>query len=179
MDGMPLTIEEIRTFCDVKNLEKHLKDLVAKNYVTFEHPKDIVSISDGIQVRKIRLPRDDLPKGYNIVAGKLSFEISKILDPEKPSPTLVATDIGRVAVIDGKKLRRLTMKEQLRLFGFPDDFVIPVNEKLAHDVFGNTVPVVVVHAIANRLISNVFLKGKGSKIKKDVFLEKGTQINLV
>ena len=179
MDGMPLTIEEIRTFCDVKNLEKNLKDLVAKNYVTFEHPKDIVSISDGTQVRKIRLPREDLPKGYNIVAGKLSFEISKILDPEKASPTLVATDIARVAVIDNKKLRRLTMKEQLRLFGFPDDFVIPVNEKLAHDVFGNTVPVVVVHAIANRLISNVFLKGKGGKVKKDVFLGKGTQINLV
>ena len=158
MDGMPLTIEEIKTFCNVGNLKKLLDDLVAKNYLTFEHPKDVVEIVEDNVVKKIRMPREDLPKGYNIVAGKLSFEVSKILHPDKAAPTLVATDIGRVAVIDGITLRRLTLIEQLRLFGFPDNFNVPVKESLAHDVFGNTVPVVVVEAISKRLLSKVFLK---------------------
>lgn len=158
MDGMPLTIEEIKTFCNISNLKKLLDDLVDKNYLTFEHPKDVVEIVEENVVKKIRMPREDLPKGYNIVAGKLSFEVSKILHPDKAAPTLVATDIGRVAVIDGITLRRLTLIEQLRLFGFPDNFKVPVKETLAHDVFGNTVPVVVVEAISKRLLSKVFLK---------------------
>lgn len=157
MDGMPLTIEEIKSFHNVKNLKNMLDDLVEKNYLVFEHPKDIVVIEASGVSQKVRTPREDIPKGYNIVAGKLSFEVSKILDPEHVAPTLVATDIGRVAVIDGKKLRRLTLTEQLRLFGFPDNFIIPVKERFAHDVFGNTVPVVVVEAISKRLLSQVFL----------------------
>jgi DNA (cytosine-5)-methyltransferase 1 len=158
MDGMPLTIEEIKTFHNEKDLKLLLEDLVKKGYVTFEHPKDIAIIKEGRVRKSVRLPREDLPKGYNIVAGKLSFEVSKILDPEGFAPTLVATDVGRVGVVDGKSLRRLTMVEQLRLFGFPDEFDIPVKESLAHDVFGNTVPVAVVTAISIRLISKVFLK---------------------
>jgi DNA (cytosine-5)-methyltransferase 1 len=176
MDGMPLTIDEIKTFCDIKNLQKLLNDLVDKNYVTFEHPKDVVNISDGEIIRQVRMPRTDLPKGYNIVAGKLSFEVSKILDPDKVAPTLVATDIGRVAVVDGKKLRRLTLKEQLRLFGFPDDFQIPVKESLAHDVFGNTVPVVVVDAIARRLISKTFLKSEYVEVKGNNIISKQKEL---
>lgn len=158
MDGMPLTIDEIRSFHNENNLKKSLDDLVKKGYVVYEHPKDIFTINENGVTKKVRLPREDLPKGYNIVAGKLSFEVSKILDPDSFSPTLVATDLGRVGVVDGKKVRRLTMTEQLRLFGFPDDFAIPVKETLAHDVFGNTVPIPVVSAISNRLLSKIFFK---------------------
>jgi DNA (cytosine-5)-methyltransferase 1 len=158
MDGMPLTIKEIKTFHNERDLELLLDDLVKKGYLTFEHPKDIAIIKDGKVSKSVRLPREDLPKGYNIVAGKLSFEVSKILDPEGFAPTLVATDVGRVGVVDGKSLRRLTMVEQLRLFGFPDNFNIPVKESLAHDVFGNTVPVAVVAAISRRVLSKVFQK---------------------
>jgi DNA (cytosine-5)-methyltransferase 1 len=92
------------------------------------------------------------------------------------APTLVATDIGRVAVVDGKKLRRLTLKEQLRLFGFPDDFQIPVKESLAHDVFGNTVPVVVVDAIARRLISKTFLKSEYVEVKGNNIISKQKEL---
>lgn len=158
MDGMPLTIQEIKTFHNEKDLKPLLDDLVNKGYVTFEHPKDIAIVKEGKVKKSVRLPREDLPKGYNIVAGKLSFEVSKILDPEGFAPTLVATDVSRVGVVDGKSLRRLTMVEQLRLFGFPDNFNIPVKESLAHDVFGNTVPVAVVTAISRRVVSKVFLK---------------------
>lgn len=175
MDGMPLTIEEIRSFHNENNLKKSLDDLVKKGYVTFEHPKDIFTIKENGITKKVRLPREDLPKGYNIVAGKLSFEVSKILNPEGFAPTLVATDLGRVGVVDGKKLRRLTMLEQLRLFGFPDNFSIPVKETLAHDVFGNTVPIPVVTAISKRLLSKTILKidlkekSNASEVIRDLF----------
>lgn len=176
MDGMPLTTDEIRTFYDAPDLQVMLDDLVSKNYLSFEHPKDLVLVGEGVAAKKIRLPREDLPKGYNIVAGKLSFEISKILDPEHVAPTLVATDIGRVAVVDHKRLRRLTMTEQLRLFGFPDDFLIPVKERFAHDVFGNTVPVAVVEAISKRMLSQLFLskpylEKKGARLPKQSDIE--------
>jgi DNA (cytosine-5)-methyltransferase 1 len=170
MDGMPLTIQEIKTFHNEKDLKPLLEDLVKKGYVTFENPKDIVIIKEGRVSKTVRLPREDLPKGYNIVAGKLSFEVSKILDPESFAPTLVATDVGRVAVVDGKSLRRLTMVEQLRLFGFPDNFKIPVKESLAHDVFGNTVPVAVVTAISRRVLSKVFLKKNFVEVKNASYI---------
>lgn len=46
MDGMPLTINEIKTFYDHPNLQEMLDDLCAKKYVKLEHPKDVVSYLD-------------------------------------------------------------------------------------------------------------------------------------
>lgn len=154
MDGMPLTLEEINTFFQHDDLKAMLDDLVAKNYVKLEHPKDVVQKQDeNGNIREVREYRTDLEKGYNIVAGKLSYEINKILDPEHLTPTLVATDLDRVVVPDGDGLRTLTDIEQKRLFGFPDNFKLPITPKLAHDLFGNTVPVPVVTEISKRLLS--------------------------
>ncbi len=157
MDGMPLTLEEIKTFFypeglfedfDVRAL---LDDLVQKGYLEFEHPKDLVK-SNGVEKRQ---PRVDLEKGYNIVVGKLSFEINKILDPKGICPTLVATDMSRIAVIDGKGLRRLSTREGLRLNGFPDNYQLNTSDTDSYDLLGNSVAVPVVQAIAMRLISEI------------------------
>lgn len=155
MDGMPLTLKEIASFYSHPNLKMLLDDLVSKNYLKFEYPKDLHKTMENKTTRQYR---EDLEKGYNIVAGKLSYEISKILDPECVTPTLVATDLDRVVVPDTTGIRKLTLIEQCRLFGFPDHFKINVSERLAHDLFGNTVPVPVVCAISERVIEQVFLK---------------------
>lgn len=157
MDGMPLTLSEIRTFYNHPNLPQMLSELVRMNYLKHEHPKDVVVIDENGVSKRVRKPREDLEKGYNIVAGKLSYEISKVLDPEHIAPTLVATDLDRVAVPDGSGLRRLTLIEQRRLFGFPDDFKLNIPENLAHDLFGNTVPVNVVQAVSQRLLQQWIL----------------------
>ena len=122
MDGMPLTTDEIKTFYDHPNLQEMLDDLCHKKYLKLEHPKDVVTYLDdkGIKKQK-REYREDIKKGYNIVAGKLSYEINKVLDPKSIAPTLVATDLDRIVVPDGKGLRLLTETEQKRLFGFPDN----------------------------------------------------------
>lgn len=156
MDGMPLTTKQIITFYKHPQLQKMLDDLTEKGYLTYEHPKRRVVTTSIVDGRKVttsrRVPDDTKPKGYNIVAGKLSFEVSEILSRKDISPTLVAMDMHRLHVVDGKGIRRLSLREGLRLFGYPDDFVFDIPEKEGYDLLGNTVVVPVIKSVASRLI---------------------------
>lgn len=153
MDGMPLTEKEISSFFAPKDLKNILDDLVEKGYLKYEYPKGLVKkrLGNGEKFTA-RCYHTSKEKGYNIVAGKLSFEINKILDSDGIAPTLVATDLSRIAVSDGGGIRRLALKECLRLFGFPSDFNLSVSENEGYDLCGNAVAVPVVEAIAERVI---------------------------
>lgn len=144
MDGMPLTIVQIRTFFDCDNLEEMLDDLVCKKYLRKEHPKK--------KVGNRRVPDETLPLGYNIVAGKMSFEVGKILDPNGIAPTLVAMDMQHLFVIDGNGLRPLSLREGLRLFGYPDDYKFDVSIQDGYDLLGNTVVVPVIKEVSKRIL---------------------------
>jgi DNA (cytosine-5)-methyltransferase 1 len=154
-DGMPLTLREIETFYfkpqslfakkkpDYKKraeLEALLDDLVEKGYLVKERPKNA--------------PDWYTEEGYNIVVGKLSFDISHILHPEKHTPALVATDVTRLAVPDAKGLRRLTVREGLRLFGFPERYQLEgvVDYNSAFDLLGNSVCINTVELVSERLL---------------------------
>jgi DNA (cytosine-5)-methyltransferase 1 len=144
MDGMPLTENQIRTFYDVPDLHNMLVDLENKGYLTYEYPRE--------SVNGIRVPDETKEKGYNIVAGKLSFQFSKILDPNELAPTLVAMDVSKLGVIDGKGLRRLTIRECQRLCGYPEDYDLSmIKESEAFDLLGNTVCVPVIEEISKRI----------------------------
>lgn len=144
MDGMPLTVEQIRTFYDVPELEEMLEHLVKLKYVRKEHPKKKVGN---------RRERDtSLPLGYNIVAGKMSFEVAKVLDPQGIAPTLVAMDMQHLFVPDGSGIRQLTLREGLRLFGYPDDYKFDTTIENGYDLLGNTVVVPVIKAVAGRVL---------------------------
>lgn len=149
MDGMPLTEEQIRTFYDAPNLHEMLDGLVERGYLVFEHPRQQVRRENGTLTR---VPDENLPRGYNIVAGKLSFEFSKILDPNELAPTLVAMDVAKLGVVDGNGIRRLTIRECQRLCGYPDDYNLDmISEADAFDLLGNTVCVPVIKDISLRL----------------------------
>lgn len=152
MDGMPLTKEMITTFYNNTNLDKMLDGLVKKGYLVYEHPKKKVTINNIIK-REYDTTKE---KGYNIVTGNLSFEINKILNPSSIAPTLVAMDMQKLVVIDGKGLRKLSLREGLRLFGYPEDYQFDVSEKEGFDLLGNTVVVPVIKAVCNRLIKTLF-----------------------
>lgn len=161
MDGMPLTIEQIKTFSNISNLEDLLDDLVDKGYLRFEHPKTkIKKITDNGSMVERREYDITKPKGYNIVVGKLSFEFSKIIDPNHITPTLVASDVEKLGVIDNKGIRRLTIREGLRLFGYPEEYNLDyldtnqTNRRKAFDLLGNTVAVPVINQIAKKLVSS-------------------------
>ena len=148
MDGMPLTLNEIHSFYSFipkKSLKTMLDDLVDKKYLSFEHPKDIVE--DGTREYSTTVER-----GYNIVTGKLSFELNKILDRTHIAPTIVATEADRYGVIDGGKIRRLSEKECLRLFGYPDWYSSNIKHSQLYDLVGNTVVVPVIKAVSLKVI---------------------------
>lgn len=139
MDGMPLTEKEIFSFYPNKNLKKMLNNLVEKNYLKLEKPKDLVNNK--------RIYKIDAEEGYNICKGKLSFPISNILDPNDISPTLTATDSSKlVVIIDDKYLRKLTINELKLICGFPLNFKIPDGVN-AYDLFGNMAIPMVIYAI--------------------------------
>ena len=152
-DGMPLTLDEILSFHQQtlfesgmpekkykSELRDMLDDLVQKKYIAYEYPK--------------KAPPGSVEKGYNIITGKLSFEISHILDPASVTPTLVATDVTRLAIADKKGLRRLSTREGLRLFGFPESYTIDnvVSYREAFDLLGNSVSVNVIELLSERLL---------------------------
>lgn len=144
MDGMPLTLDMIRTFFDADDLEEMLEDLASKKYVRKEHPKKKVGL--------LRVPDEELPVGYNIVAGKMSFQVSKVLDPDSISPTLVAMDMEHLYVRDGDGIRKLSLREGLRLFGYPEDYKFDIDRNLGYDLLGNTVVVPVTKAVAGKVL---------------------------
>ena len=151
MDGMPLTLKQIATFHASPSLKEMLDDLVKKGYLKFEHPKSLVKELTLLGNKTYRQENKSLQPGYNIVSGKLSFEINKVLDPDGIAPTLVATDMARLVVPDGNGLRRMTLREGLRLFGYPEWFELPVTANEGFDLLGNTVAVSVVKSVAERL----------------------------
>lgn len=158
MDGMPLTAKQISTFYNSPNLQIMLDDLVEKGYLVLEHPKKIVQAKvNGHSVER-REQDPTKEKGYNIVAGKLSFEFTKILDNNSVAPTLVAMDICKIGVVDGEGIRHLSVREGLRMFGYPDEYKLDMFENTgkglsqAFDLLGNTVVVPVIEAVATRLL---------------------------
>lgn len=147
MDGMPLTAEMIRSFYPHEKLEEMLADLVEKGYLVYEHPKK--------RVGNRRIKDESLEKGYNIVTGKLSFEFSKILNPNEVAPTLVATDVHKLGVPVKNGIRSLTVDECLKLFGFPENYSLDnIKTSEALDLLGNTVCVPVIRAVSSKLIES-------------------------
>ena len=148
MDGMPLTETQIQTFYDIPDLHEMLVSLSQRGYLAYEHPKKQIVNENGTTMR---VPDTTLEKGYNIVAGKLSFEFSKILDSNELTPTLAALDVSKLGVIDNGGPRRLTIRECQRLCGYPDEYSLDmINEDEAFDLLGNTVCLYVIKDISLR-----------------------------
>jgi DNA (cytosine-5)-methyltransferase 1 len=173
MDGMPLTLKQIETFTptidlfESYDLKGMLDDLVDKGYLRFEHPKKLIKeVLENVTITS-RVYDETKQKGYNIVTGKLSFEINKILNPNDIAPTLVATDMSKIVVVDGKGVRKLTIREGLRIFGYPDNYDIPVKTNHAYDLLGNTVAVPVLKAISDRILDVEIKPKQTKKIKLD------------
>ena len=60
--------------------------------------------------------------------------------------------MNKIAVIDGEGLRRLTVREGLRLFGFPESYQIDLPINKSFDLLGNTVIIQVIEEISKRII---------------------------
>lgn len=132
-DGKMLTKQQILTFCDEGIFNQAVPGLLKKGYLKC------------IEGR------------YSPVAGNMSFEVFKFLDPESISITLVSSDAHKLGVFYNGRLRRITPRECARLQGFPDDFVLHPKDERAYHQFGNSVSVPVVrHVLSHLLARNKF-----------------------
>jgi len=129
-DGKSLTIEQIQTFYKKNDLDEIIKSLIAKKYLSAYDNK------------------------YNPVAGNMSFEVFKFLDPESISITLTASDTNRLGVVQNGIARRLTPRECARLQGFPDTYKLLDNDNAVYKQMGNAVSVPVIEAVITDLIAN-------------------------
>ena len=119
--------------------------------------RDITSLYSMGYLKKYTIPtcNENL---YDIKCGRLSFPFTKFLDPNKPCLTLVATDATHLGVIDDKHIRQLTIRECLRLNGFPENYKMNISYNKALDLLGNTVVVPVIKEICLRIFESTAQK---------------------
>ena len=129
-DGKSLTKVQIQTFYKKNDLDNILNSLISKGYL---------SVNDG---------------KYNPVAGNMSFEVFKFLDPESISITLTASDTNRLGIVQNGRPRKLTPRECARLQGFPDTYKLLNNDNAVYKQMGNAVSVPVIEAVITDLINN-------------------------
>ncbi len=128
-DGKRLSLEQIKTFWAKPNLIDVVTSLIEKGYL---------SEKNGL---------------YNPVAGNMSFEVFKFLDPNSISITLVSSDANRLGIVQNGIPRRITPRECARLQGFPDSYKVHSEDKWAYHQFGNTVSVPAIKAVSSELIA--------------------------
>lgn len=128
-DGKALKIEQIRTFYDQDDLPSLLKSLCAKGYISCYNEK------------------------YNPVAGNMSFEVFKFLNPNSISITLTASDTNRLGVVHGGIARRITPRECARLQGYPESYKLLADDNAVYKQMGNGVSVPVIKHVINDFIS--------------------------
>jgi DNA (cytosine-5)-methyltransferase 1 len=140
-DGVGLDFDEMLNLYNGTDLRADIEYLIEKGY----------------------LKRQTIPtynkEIYDIVCGRLSFPITKFLDPNKFALTLVATDAIHTGVVEENGIRHLTTKECMRLNGLPDTYKMNVEYKKALDLLGNSVVVPVIEAICNRIFTNDSITG--------------------
>lgn len=137
-EGIGLNISDLKRIYNGLNFERDIEELLNLGYLKV---KNIDNYSEKL---------------YDINGGKLSYEFAKILDPNKPCLTLVATDVGKFGVIDdnGKGIRKLTLREGLRLNGYPESYKLDIDYTKGMDLLGNTVVVPIIKMICDRILEN-------------------------
>lgn len=129
-DGKALTVEQIKTFYNDQDLHELLCSLKSKGYISYHDGK------------------------YNPVAGNMSFEIFKFLDPNRISITLTASDTNRLGIVHNGIARRLTPRECARLQGYPDSYKLIDDDNAVYMQMGNGVSVPVIKAVIEDFLVN-------------------------
>lgn len=152
-DGKRLSLDDIKTFFHHPDIKKIASSLEKKGYI---------KQADG---------------KFNPVAGNMSFEVFKFLDPDSVSITLVSSDAQRLGVVQNGRPRRITPREAARIQGYPDSYIIHPNDTVAYRQFGNAVAVPVVEKVLTDFFSNNVLNLKEKK-KEEAKVERKAILSL-
>ena len=139
-DGKRLSKEDIKTFYLNPDIDSVMASLESKGYIKQKDGK------------------------YNPVAGNMSFEVFKFLDPDSVSITLVTSDAHRIGIVQNGRPRRITPREAARIQGYPDSYKVHPTDIVAYRQFGNAVAVPVIEKVLYDFMTHNNLKTiKGGK----------------
>lgn len=127
------------------------KSLTEEQIKTFYHASDFKEVSSSLLKRGYLSCYDNK---YNPVAGNMSFEVFKFLDPDGISITLTASDCNRLGIVQNNIPRRITPRECARLQGYPDSYLLLEDDTAVYKQMGNGVSVPVVKSVLSDLLKN-------------------------
>lgn len=159
---------------DFDKLEKKRIDsmksfLDKKGDFTYLNPSDYTLIKDykrqkksglifrGYRNKKIRT-KGVRPNTEHL--SRVHKQPNRIYSSEGTHPTIPSTEVsGRYWIYDEGKVRKLTINECFRFFGFPEDFIKVGSKGEQYKRIGNSVCVNMIQAIGKELRNQFFKKG--------------------
>ena len=96
---------------------------------------------------------------YNVELILKYLEIYYCKDEYSPINWVKISKDSYLGVIDNNGIRKLTLREGLRLNGYPDSYKLDIDYNKGMDLLGNTVVVPVIKMICDRIVENERLDG--------------------
>ena len=152
-DGNPLSYKSLKSL--IPNLDKRdLNSLIKKKILVQEddgryelyHTKNSAGING---IYRIFLPQSEIFSTITATENRDYIATTSITGKDKEEYKKQFIE----KIFLKKKFRLITGREAARLQGFPDNFKIHKNEKIAKKQFGNAVPINIVYEISKKITS--------------------------
>lgn len=105
--------------------------------------------------------------------SRVHRQINRIYSSDGMHPTIAAQEkSGRYFIYNNNKVRKLTINECYRFFGFPENFIKIGNDSQLYERIGNSVCVYMIQAVAQEVINQIFDNKGVDTMNPFEFLEK-------
>lgn len=132
-------------------LEKDEYTLIDKQYVKTQEKSGLIFV--GYRNKPIR---KNGVRENTLHLSRVHRQVNRIYDAKGMHPTISSQEkSGRYFVYHKKKVRKLTMNECFKFFGFPDDFKKIGKDSLLYERIGNSVCVPMIKAIGVEIIAQL------------------------
>lgn len=100
--------------------------------------------------------------------SRVHRQINRIYSSEGMHPTIASQEVnGRFFIYDKDRVRKLTLDECYRFFGFPDDFKKVGNSSKLYERIGNSVCIPVIQSVAEEVKTQLLMEGDMSNIENE------------
>ena len=104
--------------------------------------------------------------------SRVHRQINRIYSSDGMHPTIASQELnGRYFIYDNNKVRKLTLSECYRFFGFPEDFIKIGKDTQLYERIGNSVCVNMIEAVGKEVLSQILFKEEGKEMSPFEFLE--------
>lgn len=104
--------------------------------------------------------------------SRVHRQINRIYSSDGTHPTIASQEMnGRYFIYDNGKVRKLTINECFRFFGFPEDFKKIGKDTQLYERIGNSVCVNLIQAVGEEVVNQILYERKGDNMDPFEFLE--------